>query len=52
MAIGVGEADEEELNDIATNEEHVFMLSEYKYLKEKVNTMLKIACKASELMIL
>lgn len=44
MAIGVGAADMDELKEIATGTDHVFMLSDFDYLKEKVNKMLKIAC--------
>lgn len=47
LSIGVGSADEEELKEMATDDSHVFMLSQYNYLMDKLNQILKLACESA-----
>ena len=49
ITIGVGQADEGELTEMATDADHVFMLNQYAYLKDKLNSMLKLACQSGKL---
>ena len=37
-----------ELNAMATDKNHVFLLNSYKYINDKINQMLKISCKESK----
>jgi len=46
ITIGVGSADEKELKEMATDDKHVFMLGQYTYLKDKLNSLLKLACES------
>jgi len=48
IGIGVGQADKTELTEMATDADHVFMLNQYAYLKDKLNSMLKLACQSDE----
>ena len=50
ISIGIGQSiDEEELLEIAKDEEHVYVLADFRYLKDKLNSIHKLACRASEL---
>jgi len=45
VAIGVGKSvDTDELNDIATDEKHVFTMHSYQYLDDPVNRLIKVTC--------
>jgi len=46
ITIGIGRADQDELTQMATDEEHVFMLEQYEYLKDKLNSLLKLTCQS------
>ena len=48
IAVGVtGAVDEKQLNEIAKDSKHVFLLPDFKYLKDKLNQINKLACAAS-----
>lgn len=45
LAVGVGhKIDEQQLHDIATDNEHVFLIEGYPYLADYLNDMLRISC--------
>lgn len=46
ITIGIGSADRTELEEMATDESHVFMLEQYTYLKDKLNSLLKLTCQS------
>ena len=47
--MGVGDkVDTNELNAMATDKDHVFLLNGYKYINDKINQILKISCKKSK----
>ena len=49
ISIGIGRSiDHEELIEIANDKDHVFVLADFKYLKDKLNSIHKMACQASE----
>ena len=50
IAIGVTDRiDKVQLNQIAKDAKHVFLLPDFKYLKDKLNQINKLACAASKL---
>jgi len=46
ITIGIGKADQDELTAMATDENHMFMLEQYEYLKDKLNSLLKLTCES------
>ena len=48
ITIGIGRADQDELTQMATDENHVFMLEQYEYLKDKLNSLLKLTCESGK----
>lgn len=48
ITIGIGRADRDELTEMATDENHVFMLEQYEYLKDKLNSLLKLTCQSGK----
>lgn len=48
--MGIGhKIDEEELVEIATDKEHVFVIDDFNHLIDKLNAVLKLSCEASKI---
>lgn len=46
MSIGIGrKVKYKELQKIATNEDHVFFIKDFKYLVDKINALVELSCK-------
>lgn len=49
ISMGIGsEVDREELKEIAEDEEHVFIISDFDHMVDKLKTIAKLSCHASK----